>query len=91
MLVLALSDVTAQKKIILFAKNANPDIIIISRVQFGDSESKDLPQLGVQTIVIPEFEAGIVLGREVLTIFDRRAARISGYIKRLKEKQLVSQ
>ena len=83
-LVLAISDSTSQKKIIEYARLVNPDIVIVVRADAADNEDNPLSKLNINSVVVPELEAGIVIGREVLQSFDVRNSHITSWIKKLK-------
>lgn len=65
--VIALPDSFAQKAIIKTALNLNPKLVILCRSHI-DEDKYELVNLGVNTIVIPEFEAGLRIGKKVLEI-----------------------
>lgn len=66
-LVVALPDSFTQKIIIKTALHMNPKLIILCRLHV-DSDKYELVNLGVNTIVIPEFEAGLRIGKKVLEL-----------------------
>jgi CPA2 family monovalent cation:H+ antiporter-2 len=66
-LVVALPDSNSQKIIIKTALRINPKITILCRSHI-DEDKYELVNLGVNTIVIPEFEAGLRIGKKVLEL-----------------------
>lgn len=66
-LVVALPDSKAQKIIIKNALHINPKLMVLCRSHI-DEDKYELVNLGVNTIVIPEFEAGLRIGKKVLEL-----------------------
>lgn len=66
-LVVALPDSYSQKVIIKNALHLNPKLIILCRSHI-DEDKYELVNLGVNTIVIPEFEAGLRIGKKALEL-----------------------
>jgi CPA2 family monovalent cation:H+ antiporter-2 len=66
-LVVALPDSFTQKVIIKSALRLNPKLIVLCRSHI-DEDKYELVNLGVNTIVIPEFEAGLRIGKKVLEL-----------------------
>lgn len=66
-LVVALPDSYSQKVIIKSALHLNPKLIVLCRSHI-DEDKYELVNLGVNTIVIPEFEAGLRIGKKVLEL-----------------------
>jgi CPA2 family monovalent cation:H+ antiporter-2 len=66
-LVVALPDSFTQKLIIKKALTLNPKLVILCRSHI-DEDKYELVNLGVNTIVIPEFEAGLRIGKKVLEL-----------------------
>lgn len=66
-LVVALPDGLTQKIIIKKALELNPKLTILCRSHV-DEDKYELVNLGVNTIVIPEFEAGLRIGKKVLEL-----------------------
>ncbi len=66
-LVVALPDSFSQKVIIKTALHLNPKLIVLCRSHIDD-DKYELVNLGVNTIVIPEFEAGLRIGKKVLEL-----------------------
>ncbi len=66
-LVVALPDSFTQKLIIKKALSLNPNLVILCRSHI-DEDKYELVNLGVNTIVIPEFEAGLRIGKKVLEL-----------------------
>ncbi len=67
-LVIAVPDTFSQKRIINLSKKLNPHILIFARSHVEEDHS-DLTRMGVTKIVMPEFEAGIKIGEEILADF----------------------
>lgn len=63
--VIALPDSFTQKAIVKTALRLNPKLVILCRSHIDD-DKYELVNLGVNTIVIPEFEAGLRIGKKVL-------------------------
>lgn len=66
-LVVALPDGFVQKVIIKNSLQLNPKLIVLCRSHV-DEDKYELVNLGVNTIVIPEFEAGLRIGKKVLEL-----------------------
>jgi CPA2 family monovalent cation:H+ antiporter-2 len=66
-LVVALPDSFSQKIIIKNSLHLNPKLIVLCRSHI-DEDKYELVNLGVNTIVIPEFEAGLRIGKKVLEL-----------------------
>lgn len=66
-LVVALPDSFSQKVIIRSALTLNPKLIVLCRSHI-DEDKYELVNLGVNTIIIPEFEAGLRMGKKVLEL-----------------------
>jgi len=66
-LVVALPDSYSQKVIIKTSLDLNPKLIVLCRSHI-DEDKYELVNLGVNTIVIPEFEAGLRIGKKVLEL-----------------------
>lgn len=66
-LVVALPDSFSQKVIIKSALTLNPKLIVLCRSHI-DEDKYELVNLGVNTIIIPEFEAGLRMGKKVLEL-----------------------
>lgn len=64
-IVVALPDSLTQKAIIKTSLNLNPHLVVLCRSHI-DEDKYELVNLGVNTIVIPEFEAGLRIGKKVL-------------------------
>ena len=87
-LVVAVPDSFSQKKIISEALKLNPKISILCRSHV-EEDRYDLINIGVNSIVVPEFEAGLRLGSEVLDIFNVRQDQISTHVARLRRQNLL--
>lgn len=66
-LVVGLPDSFSQKVIIKSALELNPKLVVLCR-SHKDEDKYELVNLGVNTIVIPEFEAGLRIGKKVLEL-----------------------
>jgi len=66
-LVVALPDSYSQKVIIKTSLHLNPKLTVLCRSHV-DEDKYELVNLGVNTIVIPEFEAGLRIGKKVLEL-----------------------
>lgn len=87
-LVIALPDKVSQKKIIQVVLAKNPRILILCR-SHDESDRYDLLNIGVNSITIPEFEAGIKIGREVLEIFNIREQDVLSHVKKIRREQSI--
>ena len=87
-LIVTVPDGAAQMKIIKSALSLNPQILILVRTNKEDSKY-DLVNLGVNTIVIPELEAGVRIGRETLQLFGMSEDQISSLVKRLRREHFL--
>lgn len=86
--VITVSDSMSQKKIIKTTLSLNPNAIIICRSHI-EHDKIDLANLGVNAIVMPEFEAGIRIGREVLNVFGVKEDNLSVLIKKLRREHFL--
>ena len=68
-LVVAVPDSFSQKRIIKQVLSLKKDIIIICR-SHREEDKDDLLDLGVSKIIMPELEAGLKIGQEVLSAFN---------------------
>lgn len=66
-IVIALPDSATQKAIIKISLSLNPKLVVLCRSHV-DEDKYELVNLGVNTIVIPEFEAGLRIGKKVLEL-----------------------
>lgn len=87
-LVVAVPDTQSQKKIIKTALSVNPKIVIICRSHIEEGKY-DLLNLGVTSIVFPEFEAGLKIGSEVLEIFGFDNQLIQNHVNQLRKEYLL--
>ena len=87
-LVVAVPDGASQKRIIATALAQNPKITIICR-SHEDRDRYDLLNLGANTIVIPEFEAGVRIGHAVLDVYGVKRSEIISYTKRLRRQHFI--
>lgn len=87
-LVIAVPDAFSQKKIVNAALKINPDIIILCRSHI-EEDKYSLINMGVNTIVIPELEAGLRIGAEVLELFGVEPETANLFIKRSRKEHLL--
>jgi CPA2 family monovalent cation:H+ antiporter-2 len=87
-LVIAVPDTFSQKRIIDTALKLNPKIIIICRSHI-EGDRYDLINMGVNTIIMPELEAGLRIGSEVLDLFNVNQGEIDSFVKRLRRQHLL--
>lgn len=87
-LVLAVPDKLSQKKIIKAALTINPKISILCRTH-QEEDRYELLNAGANSIVIPEFEAGLKIGAEVLEKFDIPSDSITFLIRRLRKDRII--
>lgn len=88
-LVVALPDSFAQKVIIKNALHLNPRLIILCRSHV-DEDKYELVNLGVNTIVIPEFEAGLRIGKKVLELLGYSEANTLDLLRKLRKFHFVN-
>ena len=77
-----------RKKIIKTSLSLNPNVVIICRSHV-EEDKIDLANLGVNAIVIPEFEAGVRIGREVLNVFGIQEGSLSQLVKKLRREHFL--
>lgn len=87
-LVVAVPDTFSQKKIIDLALKLNPKIVILCRSHI-EEDRYDLINLGVNTIIMPELEAGLRIGAETLSVFNVKQEEIDSHVKRLRRQHLI--
>lgn len=87
-LVIAVPDGFSQKKIIDAALKFNPKLIVLCRSHI-EEDRYDLINMGVNTIIIPELEAGLRIGSEVLDIFNIPSQEVDSFVKRLRREHLL--
>lgn len=87
-LVVAVPDTLSQKKIIKGALSLNPKLIIVARSHI-EEDRYDLINMGVNSIVIPELEAGLRIGVEVLRVFGTDEDTITNAVRRLRKDLLL--
>ncbi len=75
-LVVAVPDIVATRRIVFLAKLANPDIHIVCRTRFT-SEIEALRELGADEIIAEEFESAIEIFSRVLNRYDIPAEQVS--------------
>ncbi|MDP3998217.1 MAG: cation:proton antiporter [bacterium] len=82
-LVIALPDRYSQEMIIQNSLRANPEILIICRSHF-EEDKKHLLAIGAHLVIQPEFEAGISMGRELLSLLKTKPQEIDLYLTKIK-------
>lgn len=87
-LVIAVPDSFSQKRIITLAVKMNPKITIFCRSHV-EEDRFDLINLGVNTIVMPEREAGLRIGVEVLDEYNIKPEQISSFAARIRHEHLI--
>lgn len=87
-LVVAVPDSFTQKMIIKNALSLNPKLIILCRSHV-EEDKYELVNLGVNTIVIPEFEAGLRIGRQVLELLGFADRDTNDMIRKIRKFHLV--
>lgn len=87
-LVIAVPDTFSQKRIIDAALKLNPKIIILCRSHI-EEDRYDLINQGVNSIIVPELEAGLRIGSEVLDLFNIKKEEIDLLVKRLRRQHLL--
>ncbi|HCE31500.1 MAG: hypothetical protein A3C27_00830 [Candidatus Levybacteria bacterium RIFCSPHIGHO2_02_FULL_39_36] len=87
-LVIAVPDTFSQKRIIDAALKLNPKIIILCRSHM-EEDRYDLVNMGVNIIIMPEMEAGLRIGSEVLDLFNIKKEDIDLLVKRLRRQHLL--
>ncbi len=87
-LVVALPDSFTQKIIIKNALQENPKLIVLCRSHI-DEDKYELVNLGVNTIVIPEFEAGLRIGKKVLELLGFSEKNTIDLLRRLRKFHFV--
>lgn len=87
-LVVAVPDSFTQKIIIKTALRINPKIVVLCRSHI-EEDKYELVNLGVNTIVIPEFEAGLRIGKKVLELIGFKDQETMEMLKKLRKFHLV--
>jgi CPA2 family monovalent cation:H+ antiporter-2 len=75
LVVVAVPDPAGARLVVERVRRANPEVRIVARVSDPD-QLEDLARLGVYEAVLPEFEAGLELGRQALSRLGVGAAEI---------------
>lgn len=83
-LVVAVPDTISQKKIVKTALSFNKKLVILCRSHF-EEDRYELLNMGVNSIVIPEFEAGLRIGVEVLRVFGIQDEAMQGAARKLRK------
>lgn len=87
-LVVGLPDSLSQKVIIKSALELNPKLVVLCR-SHNDEDKYELVNLGVNTIVIPEFEAGLRIGKKVLELLGFSDKNTLELLRRLRKFHFV--
>jgi len=87
-LVVTVPDGFSQKRIISTALKINPNLIVLCRSHIED-DRYGLLNMGVNTIVVPELEAGLRIGSEVLDIFGSSASEMHDFVKKIRRQRLL--
>ena len=82
-IVIAIPDRHTQELVIGNALTLNPKINIICRSHFEEDQAR-LKALGVQTVIMPEFEASLSMIHRILQTFGEEKEEVAGKIKRIK-------
>lgn len=82
-LVIAIPDMETKARIITNALTLNSRVNIICR-SHREAEQKDLKNLGVHTVIQPEFEAALAIVAKLADEYDLTKEELSGKISRLK-------
>lgn len=88
-LVVAIPEGFTQKVLIKNALKLNPKIVVLCR-SHKDDDKYELVNLGVNTIVMPEFEAGLRIGRKVLELLGVKEKDADDMLSRIRKFHLVS-
>lgn len=81
--IIAVPDHATQKKIIQAAKILNPKVFILCRMHQKEHYDS-LISLGATDVVVPEFEAGIILGEKILRLYEVPKEKMLTYTKRIR-------
>lgn len=87
-LVAAVPDGVTQMVLVKNALQLNPNIVILCRSHV-DEDKYELVNLGVNTIIIPEFEAGLRMGKKVLELLNFNDEKTHEFLKKLRKFHLV--
>ena len=87
-LVVAVPDSFTQKVLIRVALKMNPDLVVLCRSHV-EEDKYELVNLGVNTIVMPEFEAGLRIGKKVLELLNFSDDETYQMLKKLRKFHLV--
>ena len=82
-LVIAVPDRYSQEMIIQNSLKANPKIIVLCRSHF-EEDREHLLATGAHAVIQPEFEAGLSIARELLTLMGKSPDEISAYFAKVK-------
>ena len=82
-IVIAIPDRHTQELVIGNALTLNSKINIICRSHFEEDQAR-LKALGVQTVIMPEFEASLSMIHRILQAFGEEKEEVAGKIKRIK-------
>lgn len=81
--VITIPDRRTQEMVVVNSLTLNPKINIICRSHFEDDQAK-LKSLGVQTVIMPEFEASLSIAHRILQLFGFNKDEVNSKIKRIK-------
>lgn len=87
-LVVAVPDSFSQKVLIKTALKLNSKLVVLCRSHV-DEDKYELVNLGVNTIVLPEFEAGLRIGKKVLELLGFEIKNTNSMLARLRKFHLV--
>ncbi|HVZ12678.1 MAG TPA: cation:proton antiporter [Patescibacteria group bacterium] len=87
-IVIAVPDLFSQKRIISESLKLNPKIVILCRSHV-EEDRIELINLGVNTIIMPELEAGLKIGAETLGLFKLSDTNIEQIVKRVRREHLL--
>lgn len=87
-LVVAVPDSFSQKRVIESALKLNPKLSVICRSHIEDDRF-DLINMGVNSIIIPELEAGLRIGGEVLERFGVSGEEVNLQMRRVRRNHLA--
>lgn len=82
-LVVAVPDSFSQKRIIKHALTFNKKLVVLCRSHL-EKDELELLNLGASKVILPEIEAGIKIGSEVLKIFNVSQGKEDAYVSKVK-------
>ena len=86
-IVIAITDLATQERVISNSRILNPKIKIICRVHHQQDLLK-LKALGIEAVILPEFEASLAVIRQVLQSLDLPNVEIKKQIKLARLEQI---